>query len=60
MGNQANTQNKLKNDGQTRHYERSGKTKEMVTVDVDFELVHVEQLQHRRHDEDQSKQDFQG
>ena len=30
----------------------------MVAVNVNLELIHVEQLQDRRHDEDKSKQDL--
>jgi len=42
MGNQADAQDKLNDDGQTRHHERSVEAKKMVTVDVNLELVHVE------------------
>ena len=51
MGNQTEAQDQLKDDGQSGYNEGGVKAKEMITVDVNLELVHVNDLQDGRHDE---------
>lgn len=60
IGDQHNAKHQLKNDGQSRHYERKIETEEMVTVNVNLELVHVEYLEDSRDDEHKAQQDLQG
>ena len=60
IGNQSNAKNQLKDDGCTRHQKREIEAEEMVAVDVNLELIHVEQFQNRRHDEHKAQQDLQG
>ena len=59
MGNQSDPQYQFKDDGQTGYDEREVKAKEMVTVDVNLELVHVDDLQDGRPDEHEAQQDLQ-
>lgn len=60
MRNQAYAKHQLKDDGQTGDDEREVKAEKMIAVDVKLEPIHVEQLQHRRHDEHQAQEDLQG
>ena len=60
MGNQSDAQHQFKDDGQTGYDEREVKAKEMVTVYVNLELVHVDNLHDGRHDEHKAQQDLQG
>jgi hypothetical protein len=59
MGSQADAQNQLKDDGKASYNERDVKAKEMVTVDVNLEGIHVDQFQNRRHNEHKAQQDLQ-
>ena len=60
MRNQANSQDQLKNDGKACNNEGKTQAKEMVAVDVNLELVHVEDLQEGRGNEHKAQQDLQG
>jgi hypothetical protein len=59
MGNQADAQNQLKDDGKPSYNERGVKAKEMVTVNVNLEGIHVDQFQNRRHNKHKAQQDLQ-
>lgn len=59
MGNQSDTQDQLKDDGETGRQKREVETKEMIAVNVNLESVHVDNLQDGRHDEHQTQQDLQ-
>ena len=58
MGNQADAQNQLQDDSQSGNYKSGIETKEMVTVDVKLESVHVQDLQYGRDDKHESQQDL--
>ena len=58
IGNQSDTKNQLNNDGHTCHQKREVEAEEMVAVDINLELVHIDNLQDGRSDKDKSEQDF--
>ena len=58
--NQADTQNQLEDDGQSSHQKREIETEKMITVNVNLELVHIENLEDSRDDEHEAQQDLQG
>ena len=60
MRNQAYAKHQLKDDGQTGDDEREIKAEKMITVDVNLELVHVDDLKNGRHDKHKAQQDLQG
>ena len=59
MGNQADTQNQFEDDGQSSHQKREIETEKMITVNVNLELVHIENLEDSRDDEHKAQQDLQ-
>ena len=59
IGNQPDAKNQLNDDGYPGHQKAEIQAEEMVTVNVNLELVHIENLQYGRRNKDQSKKDFQ-
>ena len=58
IGNQSDAQHKFKDDGRASHQERDIEAEEMIAVDINLELVHIDNLQHSGCDKDQSEQDL--
>ena len=60
IGYQSDAQDQLQDDGRTRHQKRKIQTEEMITVNVNLEPIHVNDLQDGRNDENKAQQDLQG
>lgn len=58
--NQADTQNQFENDGKSSHQKREVETEEMIAVDVNLELVHIENFEDSRDNEHEAQQNLQG
>ena len=59
IGNQPNAKYQFDNNGCTSRQKAEIQAKEMVTVDINLETIHVEDLQDGRDDEHKAQQDLQ-
>ena len=56
IGNQPNAKNQFHDNGQTGNNEREIEAEEMIAVNVNLELVHIENLKDSRDDENKAQE----